>query len=137
MVNADCPVALFVVQNFYRRIFYVLFTFNLGSVLVNDQLDVQLFFSFIIIPILYMFRGVMCPSSRESIVLLRHLVYVNYVGDRLVCRFGRNCSTIQTCTLDGHLHSVTYTRCHINITDSPDDEHKWCSKHVENWNKYI
>jgi len=34
--------------------------------------------------------------------LIRHLVYVNYVGDRLVCRFG--CS-IQTCTLDVHLHS--------------------------------
>jgi hypothetical protein len=22
-----------------------------------------------------------------------------------------------------HLHRVTYTRCHINIIDSPDDEH--------------
>ena len=43
-----------------------------------------------------------------------------YVGDRQVCRFG--CS-IQTCTLDGHLRTVTYTRCHINTIDSPDDEH--------------
>jgi hypothetical protein len=34
-----------------------------------------------------------------------------YVGDRLVC------------TLDGHLHRVTYTRCRINAIDSPDDEH--------------
>jgi len=28
-----------------------------------------------------------------------------YVGDR----------SIQTCTLDGHLHRVTYTRCRINM----------------------
>jgi len=41
-----------------------------------------------------------------------------YVGDRLVCRFGWN---IQTCTLGGHLHRVTYTRC-IDTIDSPDDE---------------
>jgi len=31
---------------------------------------------------------------------------------------------IQTCTLDGHLHTVTYTRCHIDTIDSPDDEHR-------------
>jgi hypothetical protein len=29
-----------------------------------------------------------------------------------------------TCIPDGHLHRVTYTRCCIDITDSPDDEHK-------------
>jgi len=42
-----------------------------------------------------------------------------YVGDRLVCRFGWN---MQTCTMDGHLHSVTYTTCRITTIDSPDDE---------------
>jgi len=47
-----------------------------------------------------------------------------YVGDRLVCRFGWNCSSIQTCTPDGHLHREKYTRCRINTTDSPDDEHR-------------
>jgi len=46
-----------------------------------------------------------------------------YVRDRLVCRFGWNCSSIQSCTLDGHLHKETYTRC-IHRTDSPDDEHR-------------
>jgi len=30
---------------------------------------------------------------------------------------------IQTCTLDGHLHTVTYTRCRINTIDPPDGEH--------------
>jgi len=29
-----------------------------------------------------------------------------YVGDRQVCRFGWHCSSIQTCTLDHHLHRV-------------------------------
>ena len=29
----------------------------------------------------------------------------------------------QTCIPDGHLHTVTYTRCRIDTTDSPDDEH--------------
>jgi hypothetical protein len=31
--------------------------------------------------------------------------------------------SIQTCTLDGHLHRVTYTSCRIHTIDSPDDEH--------------
>ena len=43
-----------------------------------------------------------------------------YVGDRLVCRFGRN---VQTCMTDGHLHRVTYTKYRIDTTESPDDEH--------------
>ena len=33
------------------------------------------------------------------------------VGDRLVC------------IPDGHLHTVTYTRCRIDKIVSPDDEH--------------
>jgi hypothetical protein len=41
-----------------------------------------------------------------------------FVGDSVVCRF------VQTCTLDRHLHRVTYTRYRINTIDSPDDEHK-------------
>ena len=42
------------------------------------------------------------------------------VGYRLVCRSGRS---FPTCTLDGHLHRVTYTRWCIDRIDSPDDEH--------------
>jgi len=41
-----------------------------------------------------------------------------YVGDRQVC------SSIQTCTLDSHLHRVTYTRCIVNTIDSPDYDHR-------------
>jgi len=36
---------------------------------------------------------------------------------------GLDGSSIQTCALDGHLHRVTYTRCHIHTINSPDDEH--------------
>ena len=32
--------------------------------------------------------------------------------------------SIQTCTPDGHLHRVTYTRYRINKIYSPDDEHR-------------
>ena len=56
--------------------FYVLLTVHLGIILVNDQLDAQLFFSYMFIPDLYMFRAHMCSSSEESIVLIWHLVYV-------------------------------------------------------------
>jgi len=42
-----------------------------------------------------------------------------YVGDRQVCMFGS-----QTCTLDDHLHRVTYTICRIDTIDSPDNEHR-------------
>jgi hypothetical protein len=31
---------------------------------------------------------------------------------------------METHTLDSHLHTVIYTRCHINTIDSPDDEHR-------------
>jgi len=36
---------------------------------------------------------------------------------------------------DGHLH-MTYTRYHIDTTESPDDEHL-NARNVENWNKRI
>jgi hypothetical protein len=32
-------------------------------------------------------------------------------------------SSCLTCILDGHLHTVTYTRCCIDTINSPDDEH--------------
>jgi hypothetical protein len=58
--------------------FYVLLTVHLGSILVNNQLDAQFFFfSYMFIPIFYMFRATLCPSSRESSVSKRYLVYVN------------------------------------------------------------
>jgi len=32
-------------------------------------------------------------------------------------------SLIQTCTPNGHLYRLTYTRCRIDTTNSPDDGH--------------
>jgi len=32
-------------------------------------------------------------------------------------------SLIQTWTLNGHLYTVTYTRCHTDTIYSPDDGH--------------
>jgi len=50
------------------------------SIFVNNQLDAQLFFLYLFIPVLYMFRATKCWSSVESIVSIRPLVYVT------VCR---------------------------------------------------
>jgi hypothetical protein len=50
----------------YIAEFYVLLTVHLGSVLVNNQLDAQLFFSYIFIPFLYMFRTVFPSIIRSS-----------------------------------------------------------------------
>ena len=67
-------------------------------------------FSCMFISILYMFRAPMCPSSGVSYQY--DIQYMSlYVDDRLVC------------IPDGHLHRVTYIRCHIDTIDSPDDEH--------------
>jgi len=43
------------------------------------------------------------------------------VCDRFVCRS-------ETCTRNGHWHTVTYTRCCIDTIDSPDDEHEVARK---------
>jgi len=56
--------------------FYVLLTVHLTTVLVNNQLDAQLFFLCLFIPILYMFRAIKFSSSGESVVSIRPLVYV-------------------------------------------------------------
>ena len=48
------------------------------------------------------------------IVSIRYLVYVSvwYAG----------LGGTQTCIPDGHLHTVTYTRCRIDKINSSDDE---------------
>jgi len=59
--------------------------------------------SYMSISILYMFRAFKCSSSGDSIVSIRHMVYVT------LCRW--------------HIHRVTHTRCRIDTIESPDDEH--------------
>ena len=84
-------------------------------------------FSYMFIPNLYMFRALMCSSLGELIVSIQHLVYVT------VYRWP---SGVQTCTPNSHLYRVTYTRCHIDIINSPDDENMAAQKYVENRNKH-
>ena len=64
-------------------------------------------------------------AHRQEIQLyqydIRYTCMSFYVGDRLVCRFGR--SSVQTCIPDGHLHRVTYARYRMDTIESPDAEH--------------
>ena len=60
--------------------FNVLLTLHFITVFVNNQLDAQLFFLYLFIPILHMFRAIKCSSSGESTVSIRPPVYVT------VCR---------------------------------------------------
>jgi len=48
-------------------------------VLVNNQLDAQFLFSYMFIKNRYMFGALVCSSSGELIVSIRHLVYVTYI----------------------------------------------------------
>jgi len=56
--------------------YYVLLTVHLIRVFVNNQLDAQFFFLYLLIPILYVFRATKCSSSGEAVVSIRPLVYV-------------------------------------------------------------
>jgi len=56
---------LFEVKNMF--FFYVLLTVHLNITLANDQLDAQIFNTFVII--LYMCRAISCSSSGGQIVL--------------------------------------------------------------------
>jgi len=117
-----CSNWIFVIR--HRPFFYVLLTVHPGSILVNNQSDAQLL-SCTFIPILYMFRTLLCSSSVKSTVLIWYPVYVTLRRwPSIVQVWMELSSSIQTCTLDGHLLRVTYTRCRINTTDSPDDEHR-------------
>jgi len=100
--------------------FYVLLTVYLGLIFVNNQLYANSF-SCMFISILYMFRTAMCPSSGELIVSIRHLVSVTLYRWPFSVQVWMR--IIQTCAPNGHLYGVTYTRCRIDIINSPDDRH--------------
>jgi len=96
-VLKTCPEVFF---------FNVLLTAHLGIILVNDQLDAQFFFRICSFQISTCFEH-SCAHRQYDIWYMSL-----YVGDNLVCKFGWN--STQTCIPDGHLHRVTYTRCHID-----------------------
>jgi hypothetical protein len=116
------------------RIFYVLLTVHLGIILPNNQSDAQFFFLICLSQFSTCFEQHRAHHQENNFInttsSIRHCV-----GDRLVCRSGRN-SSFPTCLLDGHLHSDVYQMSYWYNWIS------WwwarcCSKHVENWNKYI
>ena len=76
--------------------FQVLLAVHLGMILVNIQLDAQ-FFS------IYVYFDTLHVSSNHVLI-----------SRRLNCKN----TTSGIC----HLHRVTYARCRIDITESPDDE---------------
>jgi hypothetical protein len=92
---------------------------------INSPDDWHMVVRNMFISILYMFRAVMRPSSRELIVSIRHPVYVTLYwwpfGVQVLIRLF--CSLIQTCKLNGHLYRATYTGCRIDTINSPDDGH--------------
>jgi hypothetical protein len=59
-----------------------------------------------------------CVHHQENKLYQYDTWYMSlYVGDRL------GGSSIQTCIPDGHQNRVTYTMCHIDTINSPDDGH--------------
>ena len=72
--------------------------------LAKDQLDVQIFNTFITILYMYMFRAISCSSSGSQIVLIQHLVSSLSVSDR----------PVQRCT-ERSLTENDDIRCSINL----------------------
>jgi hypothetical protein len=58
----------------FHIIFEVTLTVLLSISLANDQIDAQIFNTFITILYMYMFRAISCSSSGGQIVLIQHLV---------------------------------------------------------------
>jgi hypothetical protein len=61
------------------------------------------------------------PIIRRINLSIWHLVYVTLYRWMFVVQVWMR--LIQTCTLNGHLYRVTYTRCCIDTINSPDDGH--------------
>ena len=78
---------------------------------------------------IYLFQFSTCfehsSAHHQEIQLYQYDIWYMslYVGDCLVCRFGHDLHSVQTCIPDGHLHRVTHTRYGIDTTESPDDEY--------------
>ena len=80
-----------------KRIYMKIYTEFRQRALANDQLDAQIFNTYITILHMYMFRAISCSSTGGQIVLTQHLVSSLSVSDRPVHR----------CAPDAHLLTVT------------------------------
>ena len=70
--------------------FDVSLTVHLSVTLANNQLDAQIFNTFITILYMYVFRAISCSSSGGQIVLIQNLVSSLSVSDRSVYRLRKN-----------------------------------------------
>jgi len=95
---------------------FVSLTMHLSITLANDQLDAQIFNTFITILYTYMFRAISCSSSGGKIVLMQHLVSSPSVSDHPVHRLRKNLCTRQSLTESDN------TRCCINTILPLEDE---------------
>jgi hypothetical protein len=119
-----------------ERPFYILLTVQLVTILGKWPTGCTILL-YIFISILCMFRATPCSSSGESVVSLQPLVYVTMqcVGDHFICRSERRFLS-DLHTKWSPTQSDIYQRLYWY------DWFSWwwargCSKHVENWNKYI
>jgi len=86
-----------------KQFFDVSLTMHLSLTLANDQLDAQIFNTFITILNMYMFRAISCSSSGGQIILMQHVVSSLSVSDLSVHRLRKN----STYAPNGHLLRVT------------------------------
>ena len=113
------------------RIFYVLLTVHLGTILVNNQLDAQFFFLYVY------FSSV--RASRSHVLIIRRVNCINTTSG--MCHFLQ--VSVWYAGLDGSLHTRR-SRVQGDIYQM-SYLYNWlswwwangCSKTVENWNKHI
>ena len=105
-------------------LFCILLTVHLVMILGKWPTWYTILF-YVCISILYMFRATTCSSLGESIVQIQHLVYVT------LCRFLSDLHTKRSQT-QSDIYQMLYWYSWFSWWWA-----RGCSKHVENWNKYI
>jgi hypothetical protein len=79
---------------------------HLSITLANDQLDAQIFNTFIEILYMYMFRAISCSSSGGQTVLIQHLVSSLSVSDRPAHRCAPDCNLLRVTIPDAVLMHI-------------------------------
>jgi hypothetical protein len=87
---------------------------NILLILVNNQLDAQFFFLICSLQFSTCFKQHRAHHQENQLYQYNVWCTSLYLGDRLVCT---------SAILDGHLQWVSYARCCVDTTYSPDDEH--------------
>ena len=109
--------------------FYIFLTVRLVMILGKWPTWRTILF-YVFISIIYMFRATSCSSSGESIISIQHLVYVS------LCRwpFRVQFSDLRTkrAPTQRDIYQMLYWYNWFSWWWA-----RGCSKHVDNWNKYI